>query len=91
MWTTVDLVVTALETFPVWGPVLAVVAAVLLVQATRMTWGTAVEDTDWDTVPRVPGVVSAVEDTRETTLNLRRVTCGDAVPRVSSVRETGGA
>lgn len=91
LWTTVWIITTALETFPVWGPVLAVVTAVLLVHSTRRASGTAAGDDQGDRVPLVPLVVSAVEDVGETTSAIRRVTCGDVVPRVSSERETGGA
>ncbi|MFB7496025.1 hypothetical protein ACFC09_15260 [Streptomyces sp. NPDC056161] len=80
-------VISALETFPVWGPVLALVAVVLFIQAARMTWGTGVEDTRGDGVPVVPAAVPEVEGTGEDTLVLRGVTCGDAVPRPGS----GGA
>ncbi|QPL14094.1 membrane protein [Streptomyces phage TurkishDelight] len=91
LWTTVWIITTALETFPVWGPVLAVVTAVLLVHSTRRTGGTAADDGQGDGVPAVPLAVSAVEDAGETTSAIRLVTCGDAVPRMSSERETGGA
>lgn len=91
LWTTLWIVTTALETFPVWGPVLVVVTAVLLVHSMRRTRGTAEDDGQGDGVPPVPLVVSAVEDTGETPSTIRRVACGDTVPRTSSERETGGA
>ena len=91
LWTTLWIITTALETFPVWGPVLVVVTAVLLVHSMRRTRGTAEDDGQGDGVPPVPLAVSAVEDAGETPSTTRHVTCGDAVPPVSSDRETGGA
>jgi hypothetical protein len=87
---TVGPVISALETFPVWGPALAVVAVLLFVQAARETWGTTEEDAPGDAVSLVSPAVSPVWDTGEDTLTLRRVTCGDSVPAVSPERETGG-
>ncbi|MFJ8852301.1 hypothetical protein [Streptomyces sp. NPDC102437] len=85
---TVGPVIALLETFPMWGPVLAVVAAVLLYLAIRETWGGDAEDTSGDTVPLVHQGVPAVEDTGEDTPVPRAVTCGDSVLRVSADRET---
>ncbi len=86
-------VISALEAFPVWGPVLFLVAVALLTEAARVTWGTDAEDTCRDAVPPVPTVL-AVEDSREDagedTLAPRRVTCGDTDPRVSHWPGTGG-
>lgn len=84
---TVGPVLLVLEVFPVWGPVLAVVLVVLLVEAFRATWGTAVEDTGGDSVPRgVPAGVPGPGDTG----GPRRVTCGDSDPRVSHWPGPGG-
>lgn len=87
-------VISALETFPVWGPVLAVVTAVLLVQACRETWGTASRDPRGDAVPAVPEVVPVPGDTAGDTAGdapvSPRVTSGDTDPRVSHWPGPGG-
>ncbi|MET9819625.1 hypothetical protein [Streptomyces sp. NPDC006355] len=86
--------ITLLETFPLWGPVLALVAVWLLWQALCVTWlnqEDGQEDTGGHAVLTVSPAVPAEEDATEDTLTLRRVTCGDTVPPVSPERETGGA
>jgi hypothetical protein len=87
-------VFTLLDTFPLWGPVLALMAGVLIWHAVRLTWGDRAkdpEDTGGHLVPAVPPAVRTVEDTVEDTLTPGRVTCGDTVPPVSPAGETGGA
>jgi hypothetical protein len=82
----VGFLITLVETFPRWGPVLALVAVVLLCQAVRGTWGTQSEDR----VPAVLTAVSGVGDSVEDTPHLCSVTCEDAGPRVSDRPGTGG-
>lgn len=86
--------ITLLETFPLWGPVLALVTGCLLWQAVCLTWidpAEDQEDTGGHAVLTVSPAVPGVEDKTEDTLTLRRLTCGDTVPAVSPEQETGGA
>lgn len=81
-------VVAALETFPVWGPPLAVVTVVLLALAARETWGTGRDDEPGDAVPCVSPVVphhgDTVGDMRGDTLVSPRLACEDTRdPRVT--------
>jgi hypothetical protein len=78
--------ITLIETFPVWGPFVALVGAVLICQAVRMTWGTGAEDT----VPDVPPVVPGDRDRSGDSVRPGRVTCGDTDPRVSHWPGRGG-
>ncbi|MCF3960331.1 hypothetical protein [Streptomyces fuscigenes] len=89
----VDVLLALVVTFPVWAPVCAVGAVVLLVLALGDTWGHGPEDTGdhasagvltvWEDVP-------AVEDTGDTSPGPPAVTCGDTVPQVSPDESTGG-
>ncbi|GAB2331799.1 hypothetical protein [Streptomyces variabilis] len=87
---TIGPVISALEAFPVWGPVLAVVTAVLLVQAYRETWGTRAEDTSGDAVPVSPPGVPPAGDRGGDTAPSPRLACGDTDPRVSHWPGPGG-
>jgi hypothetical protein len=82
--TVVGVLVTVLETFPVWGPVLVVGCVVLVCQAVRAAGDDG--DTDGDAVP---AVVSPAGDKPETGLRVGRVTCGDTRPRLSRCPGTG--
>ncbi|MFC8332805.1 hypothetical protein [Streptomyces olivaceus] len=88
------IAITLLESFPLWGPVLALMAGCLLWQAVCLTWIGRTEhqdDTGRQAVLTVSPAVPVVGDKPEDTLSLRRLTCGDSIPAVSPERETGGA
>lgn len=72
------LVVAVVVAFPVWGPFLALLAALLLVQAVRASYPS---DGDMEETP-VPSV-PAGGDTAGGAAGVERVTCGDSVPRGS--------
>ena len=78
---------TVLEWFPVWGPLLAVVSVVLLVLAARATWGTGAGDN----VPGVPKSVPAARDNAEDGAGDNRLACEDTDPDAANGPGTGVA
>jgi hypothetical protein len=84
-------VMTVVETFPMWGPVAALVGGALFWQAVCLTWQGRrgdTGDTRGHAVLTVLPDVPAVGDKPGATPG---VSCGDSVPAVSPERETGGA
>jgi hypothetical protein len=77
-------VVTVVEWWPWWGPVVAAGGLWSFRVAVRETWGTDAGDKGGDSVRPVPGPVPEVGDTSGPT-------CGDTCPRPSPARETGDA
>ncbi|MFE9319130.1 hypothetical protein ACFYNV_29210 [Streptomyces albidoflavus] len=76
------LVVAVVVAFPVWGPFLAVLAALLLVQAVRGSYPSG-GDTEGTPVPSVPAGGGAAGDAVGDAAGVERVACGDSVPRGS--------
>ena len=83
-------VMSVLEAFPVWGPVLAVVSVVLLGQACRETWGTRAEDMSGDGVLVSPRPCPPAGDTGAGGVLSPALACGDIDPRVSHWPGPGG-
>lgn len=75
----VPLVVAVVVAFPVWGPLLAVLAALLLVQAVRGSYPSD-GDTEGTPVPSVPVGGDTAGDGPGDAVSVERVTCGDGVP-----------